>query len=232
MYPFPDAGRASRVRELFPLCPLVLFLLLVAGGTQARAEYFTIESFRADIAVHQDSSLTVTETIETIFTRRRHGIYRDIPFRYTDEFGKKTTAPIRVVSVTDQSRRKRPYRVTRTGDAVRIRIGRKGAFVDGRQFYVITYTVNTALLFLDNHDELYWNVTGNDWDTTIRYATAKVTVDGKPDDVHPRGSCYTGLRGSRKSSCDFLPIARGGQFRTSHSLSPQLSASPPSRQRK
>jgi hypothetical protein len=221
MYPFPDAGRASRVRELFPLCPLVLFLLLVAGGTQARAEYFTIESFRADIAVHQDSSLTVTETIETIFTRRRHGIYRDIPFRYTDEFGKKTTAPIRVVSVTDQSRRKRPYRVTRTGDAVRIRIGRKGAFVDGRQFYVITYKVNNALLFLDNHDELYWNVTGNDWDTTIRYASAKVTVDGKQDEVHPRGSCYTGLRGSRKSSCDFLPIARGGQFRTSHSLSPR-----------
>jgi uncharacterized membrane protein YgcG len=221
MYPFPDAGRASRVRALLPLFPLVLFLLLVAGGTQARAEYFTIESFHADIVVHRDSSLTVTETIETIFTRRRHGIYRDIPFRYTDEFGKKITAPIRVVSVRDRSRRERPYRVTRTGGAVRIRIGRKDAFVEGRQSYVITYTVNNALLFLDNHDELYWNVTGNDWNTTIRYASAMVTVDAKQGDLHPRGSCYTGLRGSRESSCDFLPAANGGQFRTSHSLSPR-----------
>jgi uncharacterized membrane protein len=224
MYPFPDAGRASRVRGLLPLCPLVLFvliLILAAGGSQARAEYFTIESFHSDIVVHRDSSLTVTETIETIFTRRRHGIYRDIPFRYKDEFGRKITTPVRVVSVRDRSRQKRPYRVTRKGDAVRIRIGRKDAFVDGRQFYVITYKVNNALLFLDNHDELYWNVTGNDWNTTIRYASAKVTVDGKRDDVHPRGSCYTGLRGSRKSSCDFLPFARGGKFRTNHSLSPR-----------
>ncbi|MGB6409864.1 MAG: DUF2207 domain-containing protein, partial [Candidatus Deferrimicrobiaceae bacterium] len=221
MYPFPDEGAAPRVRALLPLCLLVFFLLLVAGGSQARAEYFTIESFHADIVVHRDSSLTVTETIETIFSRRRHGIYRNIPFRYTDEFGKKTRAPVRVVSVTDQSRRKRPYRVTRNGDAVRIRIGGKDAFVDGRQFYVITYKVNNALLFLDNHDELYWNVTGNDWDTTIHHASCRVTVDGEPDDVHPRGSCYTGLRGSRESSCDFLPAAGGGQFRTSHSLSPR-----------
>jgi len=220
MSPFPDARRSSGFPGCSPLCILALVLLLLASGTPVRAEFFTIGSFHADIVVHRDSSLAVTETIETSFTSRRHGIFRDIPFRYIDDLGKKTTTPIRIVSVTDEIRQKRPYRVTRTGDAVRVRIGRKDAFVDGRQVYVVTYTVKNAILFLDDHDELYWNVTGNDWGTTIGNASARVTVEGEPDAFHPRGSCYTGYRGSRESSCDFLPFPKGGDFRTMRSLSP------------
>jgi hypothetical protein len=219
MSPSPDAPQPPGVRARLFLCSLSLFLLFVMGGTPARAEYFTIESFHADIVVHPDSSLSVTETIEIAFTRRRHGIYRDIPFRYTDEFGKKTTAPIRVASVADPFGKKRPYKVIRAGDAVRIRIGRNDAFVDGRQVYVITYTVQNAILFLDTHDELYWNVTGNDWDTTIRSASSTVTVESGRRDIAFRGSCYTGLRGARNSSCTFLPSGKGGGFRTGNSLS-------------
>ncbi|MGA6994454.1 MAG: DUF2207 domain-containing protein, partial [Candidatus Deferrimicrobiaceae bacterium] len=221
MSPSLDALRPPGVRAWLFLCSLSLFLLLGMGGSPARAEYFTIESFHADIVVHPDSSFSVTETIETFFTRRRHGIFRDIPFRYTDEFGKKTMAPIRVVSVADQFRKKRPYQVTRAGDAVRIRIGRKDAFVDGRQVYVIAYTVQNAILFLDGHDELYWNVTGNDWDTTIRSASSTVVVESGQRDIPFRGNCYTGLRGSRNSSCTFLPLGKGGEFRTGGPLSPR-----------
>jgi uncharacterized membrane protein YgcG len=221
MSPSPDAQRRRDVRARLFLCSLSLFLLFDMGGSPARAEYFTIESFHADIVVHPDSSISVTETIETAFTRRRHGIYRDIPFRYTDEFGKKTTAPVRVVSVGDQFRKKRPYKVTRAGDAVRIRIGRKDAFVDGRQVYVITYTVQNAILFLDTHDELYWNVTGNDWDTAIRSASSTVAVENARKDISIRGSCYTGLRGSRNSFCTFRPSGAGGEFRSGGSLSPR-----------
>jgi uncharacterized membrane protein YgcG len=221
MSPSPDVPRPPGVRSRLFLCSLSLFLLFGMGGAPARAEYFTVESFHADIVVHPDSSFSVTETIETAFTRRRHGIYRDIPFRYTDEFGKKTTAPIRVASVADQFGKKRPYKVTRAGDAVRIRIGRNDSFVDGRQVYVITYIVQNAILFLDTHDELYWNVTGNDWDTTIRNASSTVTVENGRGDIAFQGSCYTGLRGSRNSSCAFLPSGRGGKFRTGGSLSPR-----------
>jgi uncharacterized membrane protein YgcG len=221
MSPSLDASHPPGIRARRFLFSLSLLLLLGTGGSPARAEYFTIGSFHADIVVHPDSSFSVTETIETFFTRRRHGVYRDIPFRYTDEFGKKTTAPIRVVSVADQFRKKRPYKVTRAGDAVRIRIGRKDAFVDGRQVYVITYTVQNAILFLDSHDELYWNVTGNDWDTTIRSASSTVAVESEQRDIPFRGSCYTGLRGSRESSCTFLPLGKGGEFRTGGSLSPR-----------
>ena len=217
----PEGKRHAGIRARLSLCLPVLLLLLGPASGSARAEYFTIGSYHSDIVVHRDSSVTVTETIETFFSSRRHGIYRDIPFRYTDELGKKTTAPVRIVSVTDQFHTGRPYRVTRTGDAVRVRIGKRDRYVDGMQVYVITYTVNNAILFLDDRDELYWNVTGNDWGTTIRNASARVTVESGRDDIHSRGSCYTGQRGSRASSCSFRPSARGGDFRTDQSLPPR-----------
>ncbi len=214
----PKRARISGFRSrLLPLLPALLVLFVPADRT-ARAEYFTIGSFHSDIAVHPDSSVTVTESIETVYSSPRHGIYRDLPYRYTDELGNKTVTPVRIVSVTDAFRAPRPYRVTRTGDAVRVRIGRKDRFVDGMQVYVITYTVNNAVRFLDDRDELYWNVTGNDWGTTIRSASARVTVESGRDDIHPRGSCYTGFRGSRESVCAFLPSRGGGDFRTAKSL--------------
>ncbi len=215
---FLDESSRYGIRILFLLGCLAITLLIGPGRTVARAEFFTIRSFHADIVVHRDSSLTVTETIETFFDFRRHGIYRDIPFRYTDELGRKTIAPIQIVSVTDQFRTERPYRVNRTGDAVRVRIGKRDRYVEGMQIYIITYMVKNAILFLNDRDELYWNVTGNDWGTTIRNASARVTVESERGEIHSRGSCYTGFRGSRESSCDFAPFPQGGEFRTKQSL--------------
>ena len=102
------------------------------------------------------------ETIDAEFHRPRHGIYRDIPVRYVDELGKKTTMPVRIASVTDASGAALKHRVEEAGSLVRVRIGDPNRFVNGRQSYVISYTVENAILFFDDHDELYWNVTGKD----------------------------------------------------------------------
>jgi hypothetical protein len=37
------------------------------------------------------------------FHRSRHGIYREIPFKYRDDFGKIMETPMEVLSVTDGS---------------------------------------------------------------------------------------------------------------------------------
>src|SRR4030066_2266513 len=83
MSPCPDARRSFGIPGCSPLGILALVLLLLASGTPVRAEYFTIGSFHADIVVHRDSLLAVTETIETAFTSPPHGIFRAIPFRDT-----------------------------------------------------------------------------------------------------------------------------------------------------
>jgi hypothetical protein len=199
----PDkaAPGPSAARLLSAAAILALHLLSALLPRTANAEDFTIRSFRAAVEVRADASLRVVETIEAEFLRPRHGIYRDIPFRYVDELGKETVTPIRVDSVTDPSGAAWKHEADRTGGMIRVRIGDPDRFVNGRQVYVISYTVENAILFFPDHDELYWNVTGNGWAVPIDSAAAAVAVaaGGKPLTV--RTACYAGLPGSREDAC-------------------------------
>ncbi len=99
-------GLRSESRELnekqepfvrfFVFVTLSLNLSLILLISPAFAQFFTITKFHSDITIHRDSSFTVKETIDVKFDRPRHGIYREIPFKYRDEFGKGIVTPIRV----------------------------------------------------------------------------------------------------------------------------------------
>ncbi|HSG98689.1 MAG TPA: DUF2207 domain-containing protein [candidate division Zixibacteria bacterium] len=179
---------------------LALALVVV---TQARAEYFEIRDFHAAITVTADATLEITETIDVYFNTSRHGIYREIPYKYRDDLGERIVTPLTVVSVTDDNGRARPYLTSREGSIVNIRIGDPDRYVKGREVYVITYRVENAMLFLEEHDELYWNVTGNYWETSIERASVTVTVAGAQDlprDWHV--SCYSGEYGQAGDRCE------------------------------
>jgi uncharacterized membrane protein YgcG len=184
-----------------PLLVVLLLLLPAAAPFPVRAEDFSIRSFHADIEVRNDSSIRVTETIDTEFHRPRHGIFRDIPFRYADELGDTTVMPVRIESVGGPPGTVRKYRVGRTGGHVRVRIGDPERYVDGRQRYVIRYTVENAIVPFPDHDELYWNVTGNEWPVEIGSVSATVTFASGPFPAPPRTRCFTGPRGSREQAC-------------------------------
>jgi hypothetical protein len=209
----PDRkGIRSSRGNLAAILPILPFLLLFILPSPGRAEDFTIRSFHAAIEVRVDASLRVAETIEVDFDRPRHGIYRDIPFRTTDELGKKTVTPIRVVSVTGPSGKAWKYKVGRTGGVLRVRIGDPDKFVEGRQVYIIRYTVGNGVLFFPDHDELYWNVTGNDWSVPIGSAAATVAVAAEDRSLYLRTRGYTGPRGSRESACSVSVARNGGTF--------------------
>jgi len=210
-FPDPPSLPPGR-RGVASMLPALLALLLCSFSAPARAEDFVIRSFRAVIAVRADSSLRIAETIETEFFRPRHGIYRDIPFRYTDELGKRTVTPIRVVSVTDPSGNAWRYKVERTGGFARVRIGDPGRFVEGRQVYVIAYTVENGTLSFPDHDELYWNATGNDWPVPIGSATVTATVEAGSRALETKTRCFTGPRGSRESACTVSAVPNGATF--------------------
>ena len=198
----PDP-KVARLPKGGAAAAFLVFLLLVFAffPVPARGEDFTIRSFRTDIEVRDDASLRIAETIEAVFHRPRHGLFRDIPFRYTDELGKKSVTPIRVVSVTDPSGAAWKYTSSRRGGSLRIRIGDADRFVEGRQVYVITYTVENGVLPFPDHDELYWNVTGNDWPVPIESASATATVGDVVRGMTLRTRCFTGPRGSREQAC-------------------------------
>src|SRR4030042_790665 len=178
---------------------LNLNLSLILFISPVFAQYFTINRFHSDITIHEDSSFIVKETIDVKFHRSRHGIYREIPFKYRDDFGKIMETPMEVLSVTDGRRKTWKYKVKKMGHVVNIRIGDENKYVSGNQTYVITYQVENAILFFNNHDELYWNVTGNDWKAPIGEASADVTltVKNKSKDLWAAG--YTGRYGSKES---------------------------------
>ena len=191
--------------SIFKNAIIVIILVLISFlyTSSIFAQDFTINSFHSDIIIHEDSSFTVKETIEVEFHRPRHGIYREIPFKYTDELGNTFRTPLDVLSVTDETGKDWKYTAKRSGNAINIRIGDAKKYVSGKQSYVITYSVENAILFFEDHDELYWNVTGNYWNAPIRKASANVNLAVKSKSTNLWASCYTGSFGSRESRCGF-----------------------------
>jgi uncharacterized membrane protein len=196
---------------------LILNLNFILFASPALAQNFAINKFHSDIIIHEDSSFIVKETIDVKFHRPRHGIYREIPFKYRDELGKTMETPLKVLSVTDGSGKPWKYKVDRTGHVINIRIGDANKYVSGSQTYVITYQVENVILFLGDHDELYWNVTGNDWKAPIRGASADVilSVKNKSKDLWAAG--YEGRYGS-KEECSYETHDNGGKFFTKRNL--------------
>lgn len=198
----------------------MLACTLVVSVSSATAQYFTIDDYRSDIVIQADGTILVTETLDLTFDRARHGIYREIPYRYRTELGKRLIMPIDVKSVKDQSGRNWKYRVSHQGNVINIRIGDADKYVDGRQVYVITYTVRNALLFLKDHDELYWNVTGNAWKAPITHASATVKLETQQKSKLLQASCYTGTYGSNQSDCEHSLTDNGATFVCNTSLHP------------
>ncbi|OGP89442.1 MAG: hypothetical protein A2157_13330 [Deltaproteobacteria bacterium RBG_16_47_11] len=191
---------------------LILFLF------PAFAQFFTITNFHADITIHSDSSFNVRETIDVKFDRPRHGIYREIPFKYRDEFGRTLVTPIRVTSVKDGTGKAWRYKVEKHGSILNIRIGHPKQYVGGNQTYVITYQVENAILFFKDHDELYWNVTGNYWKAPILDASADVSLAVKEKSKNIMAAGYTGRWGSKESECEWQTYDNGGKCLTKRRL--------------
>jgi uncharacterized membrane protein len=210
----PKRGFIYRAADLF----ILLFFFLIIFVSPVFAQDFTINKFHADISINEDSSFTVKERIDVEFHRLKHGIYREIPFKYTDERGNTIKTPLEVLSVTDESGNEWKYKTKKTGNVINIRIGDPKKYVEGHQKYVITYKVVNAILFFDDHDELYWNVTGNYWWAPIKEASANITLTVKKKSENLWAACYTGTLGSKESQCSFETSINNGEFFTKKNL--------------
>lgn len=143
---------------------LLLLLGLAAWATPSRADERLL-SFHSDIEVNADGSMQVTETIRVRAEGReiQRGIYRDFPTDFRDRFGNRVRVDFSVIGVSRDGATEGWHTVPQ-GNGVRVYIGRKEALLPfGEYLYALTYHTNRQLGFFDDHDELYWNVTGNDW---------------------------------------------------------------------
>ena len=176
----------------------VSVITLLALQPAAAQDTERILSFHSDITIHRDSSMTVTETIRVVATGDsiRHGIYRDLPIRYRDVDKRPFLVRLNVKSVLLDGVPE-PYFIDNMGNDRRIYIGDEDVFIPpGVYQYQLTYSIQRMLGFFDDHDELYWNVTGTGWGFTIEEAAARVTLPRSTGRDGFRLAGYTGPQGS------------------------------------
>jgi uncharacterized membrane protein YgcG len=182
------------MKNILRLCFLVLLAAVPAAAQTER-----IRSFDSRITVNPDGSMQVVETIavESAGVDIVHGIYRDFPTRYSDRAGNRYSVLFDVVSVRRDGNSE-PYHTEDLSNGVRVYFGSSSYDLPpGNHTYQFAYRTNRQLGFFRDHDELYWNVTGNAWKFPIDMATATVLLPPNVRSQVTDLSGYTGYQGDK-----------------------------------
>ncbi len=153
-----------------------LFFLLVIA-VQGHAEE-SIDRFISRVTVNADASLDVVEDISVIAEGHqiKRGILRDFPTDYKKPDGSRYRVGFKVTDVLRNGQSVN-WAVESIGNGVRVRIGDAGVLLQpGVHTFTIKYRVTRVVGFFDTYDELYWNVTGNEWTFPIREAYSYVML--------------------------------------------------------
>lgn len=196
---------------------IAFFLTLLLALPGAASE--EIRAFAADVTLRVDGSVKVIETVDVMAegNQIRRGIYRDIPIVMLGPSGNKIRVGLDVASVTRDGAAE-DFRVERMGNFQRIWIGSSERLISvGEHRYVITYVMDRMARGFSDHDELYWNATGNYWDFPILRSVARVTLPEGA--VISELSAYTGVAGSTEEAVSITRNAdNSATFRTQRVL--------------
>ena len=193
---------SSSIRKIWLL--IIIFFavsLLLPKILFAQTSQEQINSFDATISVFQNGT-AINETIVYDFGAvPRHGIYREIPL--VSQNG--PMLDIKVSSVSDTNGMAYRFSTSVSKDILNIKIGDPDILVSGVQTYVISYQILNTIRYFDDHDEFYWNITGNNWKVPIEKATASVWFQPFPKDsvlaAEFKSACFTGVIGSKEAEC-------------------------------
>ena len=197
----------------------LVFLLTLLFAAPALAEE-AITSFSTDVTLRTDGSVDVTETIavnaEGIEIRR--GIFRDIPTLLVNDDNSRLRSDLNVVEVKRDGRVE-PYTLEGLDAGFkRIRIGNPDVFLsDGPHTYTIRYTMTRMGRSFADHDELFWNATGNYWVFPILQSVTRVTLPAGARIEDLVG--YTGRTGSTEQAVTATRLSDNvALFRTTRRL--------------
>ena len=200
---------------------VIIALLLAAAPAWAQGE--RILSFASRIEIRADASLVVTETIRVRAEGQviKRGIYRDFPQLYHGRWGLNQRTGFTVLSV-QRNGRSEPFHLESRDNGQRVYIGQSSVILaPGEYTYDLTYQTDRPLGFFKDHDELYWNVTGNGWVFAMNQVRAEVslppgaTVLSAEADTGPQGARGRDYTSSQSSTATRVV------FETTRALSPQ-----------
>jgi hypothetical protein len=214
--------KTQSYRFLILILGFVTFVPLILAGGALGAPSERILNFDSRIQIFADGHLIVTETIEVISAGDviKHGIYRDFPTRYKDHDGRMAEVGFSVLNVTRDGMAE-AYHTKSLSNGIRIYMGKRDTFISpGVHTYTLTYRTDRQLGFFDEHDELYWNVTGNGWSFQIDQARAELILPARIEPL--KSTAYTGPQGSREQAFERSYSEVGNiTFKTTRALAPR-----------
>ncbi len=192
------------------LLVLVALTALAGGaGRLAAQRSLVLERFDADIVVRLNGDFVVRETMRPHFTGSWNGIERVLSLQHTTAKNKRVRLDVDFQSATDGDGNALRHELKRQGGTLRFRIWVPGA-QDATRTVVLTYVVHNGLRFFDAGsavgalDELYWQVTGTQWEVPIRTASATIVL---PDGLAVKqAAAYVG----RPDSGNRAPVEMDG----------------------
>lgn len=184
------------MKKLFHFLYILTFLFwpMVLVNAQALSNPSTdpekIYLFDVKVTVDKQGEIQVTEniTLNAQHNQIRRGISRDLP-----NSRKEYARPISLMMDGE----KHPFFTGKEGKILRVNFGNDNYISRGKHTYSLTYKYIGAINFFKEYDELYWNVTGNDWIFSIDKAKIQVSF---PPNTHIRKegiSLYTGRSGEK-----------------------------------
>jgi len=204
---------------------LLLLSLVVPSGTLAgsgsespaasQERTIVIQGFDVTLEVGEDGGLEVQEHLELRFSGSWNGIVRAIPFRYRNRAGMDYRLDLRVQEVADADGAALRWEESRAGFNREIRIWVPGAS-DAVRTVILRYHVGNALRFFEEHDELYWNVTGDEWPYPIERASAVVRLPSGA--TGRRSNVFTGPFGATGRDAAVQDTPDGFLFETTREL--------------
>jgi uncharacterized membrane protein YgcG len=159
-------------------------IILLFGFTICFSQGFTIDSIITSMAVKKSGDVIVTENIYTNFNEIKHGIYRMIPYVFTNN-GSTYRTRLNNINVNNYQ-----FQSSRENGNYKIRIGDPNVKVTGQHKYSISYTIEGPFIDMQSFQELYWNIVGNDWPTSINYASCRIEFE--EDFTDQQLAVYTG----------------------------------------
>lgn len=213
-----------RKPRLLILALLMLMISLAAVPGLALAQQERITSFDSAITVNQDGTMRVENTIQAEVTgdQIQHGIYYDFPTIYSDtKTGGRLVIDFQVLGVQRDGQNE-PYTVSNWSNGKRVKIGDPNVLISpGLHTWTIRFSVDRELGYFADHDELYWNVTGNGWVFPIDRASATVTLPAGAAANITGLAAYTGPVGSTARAFTTTRAADGTPtFTTTSVLNP------------
>lgn len=160
---------------------IAIFMISFMPLNVMAVEYdYTLNSYDVNINVNENNTFDITETIDAFFNVEKHGIFRKIPTKNKvvrlDGTTSYNRAKISDIEVNDN------FTTSDESENKVIKIGDADITLTGEKEYIISYLYDLGKDTGKDYDEFYYNIIGNEWDTTISNITFTIRMPKEFDE--------------------------------------------------